>query len=816
MVAKGRDIISDWFRSRNWDPFPFQEETAEYYLQGKSGLLNAPTGSGKTYALFLPVLVEWLNENPNFQTKKNNGLQLIWITPLRALSKDIQKAMQAVCDELSIPWRIEFRTGDTDTKTRQRQKKSMPEVLITTPESLHLLLASKNYPKFFKNLKAFVVDEWHELLGSKRGVQAELAISRLIHLKPDLKIWAISATIGNLDQALEVLLGTSFKAKEIATVRSRVKKNLEVVSIMPEDASEMPWAGHLGIALLEKILPVINESRSTLIFTNTRAQCEIWYQRILEVAPELAGIMAMHHGSIDKEVRQWVEAELGQGNLKAVVCTSSLDLGVDFWPVETVIQIGGPKGVARFSQRAGRSGHQPGALSKIYFLPTHSLELIEAAALKHALNVGHFEARVPVHHPIDVLVQYMVTLSIGEGLDPEQIFEEVRCTYAFKDITRDEWDALLFFITTGGRSLNQYDEFSKVFKDPEGIFRIADRRKAMQHRIQIGTIVSDVMMKVKYQRGAVLGHIEEYFVSRLKEGNVFWFAGRPLEFIRLKGMTVEVRKTNRKKGIVPQYMGGRMAFSSQISELIRLKLTEYIEAKTDEPEFKCLDPLLEIQKERSIIPKADEFLIEVATTRDGFHYFFYPFEGRLIHEGMAALIGYRISKLQKASFSIAMNDYGFELLCDEALPLEEALKNDLFSVENLFDDIQKSINSTEMARRVFRDISVIAGLIFQGYPGKYKKGKHLQSSSQLIFDVFEKYDPDNLLFKQAFQEVYQNQVDEVRMRIALKRIQSQTIRVMHTKRFSPFAFPILADRLRTKMSTEELRDRIKKMSVVID
>lgn len=811
-MAKGKDIIATWYKTRKWKPFPFQLETAAYYLNGKSGLLNAPTGSGKTYALFLPVLIEWLDKTENFQEQYNNGLQLIWITPLRALSKDIQKAMQQVCEELSIPWRVECRTGDTKQKERAAQKKQMPEVLITTPESLHLLLASKNYPKFFKTLKAIVLDEWHELLGSKRGVQAELALSRLKGLSPNLKIWGISATIGNMEEALQVLLGNTFNIDTVATVIANISKEVEVASVLPDDVDEMPWSGHLGLALLEKVLPIIEKSRSTLLFTNTRSQAEIWYQKLLNVAPHLAGIIAMHHGSIDIKVRQWVESSLAAGTLKAVVCTSSLDLGIDFWPVETVIQIGGAKGIARFSQRAGRSGHQPGAVSKIHFLPTHSLELIEAAALKHALKTKHFEKRVPVINPIDVLVQYAVTIAVGEGMEADKIFKEVRTTYSFANLKEEAWQQVLNFITTGGQSLVQYDEFSRVLKIGD-LFKIASRGKAMRHRLQIGTIVGDTMLKVNYVRGKTLGHIEEYFVARLKEGDIFWFAGKALEFVNIKGMTVYVRKSNRKKGIVPQWMGGRMAFSSQLSELFRFKLTEYMEGKNEDIEFKTLKPLLDVQQERSIIPTKNEFLIEYSISRDGHHYFFYPFEGRTVHEGMAAVIGYRIAKQKRSTFSIAMNDYGFELLTDEPIPIEAALEQDLFSTDNLFADIQKSINATEMAKRTFRDIAVIAGLVFQGYPGKYKKGKHLQASSQLIFEVFQQYDEKNLLLQQAFKEVYENQVDEVRMRVAFKRIKNQEIKYIKTEKFSPFAFPIMTDRLRSKFSNEQLSERIKKMMI---
>ena len=377
-----------WFAKKGWTPFPFQRKTWAAYLGGTHGLVNAPTGSGKTYSLIIPILLDFIRNHPQQRDKQNNGLQAIWITPIRALTREIQSAAQRAVEDLGLRWQVAIRSGDTPQSERARQKRKPPELLITTPESLHLLLATKGYPKLFANLQCIVVDEWHELLGSKRGVQTELALSRLKGMLPGLRTWGISATIGNMDEALEVLLGETLHNGRYEVIRADIAKEIEVTSVLPDEIERFPWAGHLGTSLLAKVVPIIEQSKSTLIFTNTRAQCEIWYQGLLEVAPDLAGIIAMHHGSIARDLRDWVEDALHAGTLKAVVCTSSLDLGVDFRPVETIVQIGSPKGVARFMQRAGRSGHQPGALSRIYFVPTHSLELMEAAALRMAIVKG--------------------------------------------------------------------------------------------------------------------------------------------------------------------------------------------------------------------------------------------------------------------------------------------------------------------------------------------------------------------------------------------------------------------------------------------
>jgi ATP-dependent Lhr-like helicase len=858
MSTPGQQIISQWFQDKNWGQFAFQREMEEVYLSGNSGLLNAPTGSGKTFAMFLPFLEEYINSHPSdYKTRQNNGLLMLWITPLRALTNDIRKAMQSACDDLELPWKIMTRTGDTSAAEKAALKKKLPEVLLTTPESLHLMLAQKDYPKLFQNLQVVVVDEWHELLGTKRGVQVELGLSRLkalsfksrvLSLESEdlelqtkdyelkalspksltssskledlelqtkdyrLKIWGISATIGNLEQAAEVLLGNNIPPERIKMVRAKLEKKIVIESVIPDDVETYSWAGHIGIKLLPQVMEIVAKSKTTLIFTNTRSQSEIWYHAILDKYPEYAGIMAMHHGSLDNELRNWVEQALHNEALKVVVCTSSLDLGVDFRPVDTVVQIGSPKGVARFMQRAGRSGHHPGAISKAYFVPTHSLELLEGAALKQALKNGVYESRDPIVLALDVLMQYMVTLAVSEGFRANELFKELKTTFGYADLKRSEFNELLDFITNGGKTLAQYDEFLKVELE-KGLYKVNNRRVAMRHRLSIGTITSDVSIRVKWLSGGSLGTIEESFISRLKPGDNFWFAGRSLEFVRIKEMTAYVTKSNKKKGMIPSWMGGRMPLSSQLSAMLRFKLDEVAQGIEQDVEVKALKPLFEIQARESHLPRSDEFLIEHFESRDGHHLFFYPFEGRLVHEGMASLLAYRISRIKKASFSIAMNDYGFELLTDDDLPLQEALQNNLFTTDNLLDDIQHSLNANEMARRRFRDIAHIGGLIFTGYPGQPVKGKHLQASTSLLFDVFSEYEPNNLLVRQAYNEALAFQLEEFRLRAALQRIGKQKIIIKHTERPTPFAFPILVDSLgRERLTTESLEERVAKMA----
>lgn len=816
-ALKSYQTIEKLYHKRGWKPFPFQEEIWSAFLNGESGLLNAPTGSGKTLALWIPCLMEYMDKVSDYQQPKKNGLKILWITPLRALTKDTHRAMEETCTALEVAWRVDKRTGDTSSSARAKQQRNMPECLITTPESLHLMLALKSYEQVFKNLEAVIVDEWHELLGTKRGIQVELGLSRLRSLRPNLRTWGVSATIGNLAEAAKSLV----PHREPVIIRAKRKKKTQVVSILPDSVERFPWSGHLGVRMVEKVLPIIEESATTLLFTNTRAMTEIWYQRLLEVAPWLAGQMAMHHGSLDREVREWVEEAIHKGILKLVVCTSSLDLGVDFRPVETVIQVGSPKGVARFLQRAGRSGHQPDAVSKIFFLPTHSLELVEAAALQEAVQkvteedkVELIESRPLLDKPIDVLVQYLVTLAVSGGFSGAEILYEVKNTLAYETLTNEEWKWALQFITTGGQSLDAYDEYNKVEMEGEDFYVVNSRRIAMRHRLSMGTIVSEPVVNLKLVRGGYIGTVEEYFISRLNIGDAFFFAGRNLELVELKGLNAKVKPSKKKKGHVPRWTGARMLLSSQLADLIIHKIANYRSDKSIE--MRTIFPLMELQNQWSAIPQPNQLLIEKMKSDEGYHVFFYPFEGREIHELLAGVIAWRISQMQPITFSMAMNDYGFELLSDTEIPLEYALEEGLFSSDDLISDLSRSINNSEMAKRRFREIAAIAGLLFQGYPGKAVKTRHLQASTKLLFEVFVEYEPNNLLIKQAYDEVMGQQMGKDRVKKAFDNMTSKEIIITHPPKPSPFSFPILVDRLRDQISSETVEDRVAKMQLELE
>lgn len=801
--TEGYKIIADWMESKGNQPFEFQSKTWDKLGNGYSGMVVAPTGFGKTFSVFLGILIDFINHPENYE----KGLKLLWITPLRSLAKDLGRAMQEAIDEIGLDWTVEVRNGDTDVKDKQRQTRQMPDVLLVTPESLHLLLAQKGRERFFKSLHCVAVDEWHELLGSKRGVMVELALAYLKSKHPKIKVWGIAATIGNLDEAMNVLL-PNFKKK--VKIFAKEKKKIEIIPVYPEEVEVLPWAGHLGGKLADQVVPIILNSKTTIVFTNTRSQSEAWYQLLLEAYPDFAGQIALHHSSIDGNIRQWIEDALSEGKLKAVVSTSSLDLGVDFKPVDAVVQVGSAKGVARFMQRAGRSGHSPFEVSKIYFVPTHSLELIEVAALKEAVKTQTIENREPMVQTFDVLVQFMVTLALGGGFREDELFDVIRNSHAFSFMTADEWEWCIFFITSGGKIGANYEEFHKVVKDENGLLIVKSRKIAMLHRMNLGVIVSDAMLRVKFISGGYIGMIEEYFISKLKPGDKFVLAGRVLEFLRIKEMTAYV-KLSSGRAITPSWLGGRLPLSSNLSHFLRQKLAQSMHPNSKEKELHFLHPLVSRQNEHSHIPAEDEFLVELIKTKEGYHLFLYPFEGRLVHEVMSALIAYRISKLYPISFSMAMNDYGFELFSDSEIKITEEQLHEILNIENLTQDLLNSINATEMARRKFRDIAVISGLVIQTLPGAQRSNKSLQSSAGIIFKVLEEHDPENLLLKQAYSEVFNQQLEEHRLRAAFERISKSKIIYKFATAFTPLSFPIKVDSLRQSLSSEDLSTRIRKL-----
>ena len=836
-----------WFAAKGWEPFAFQREVWARMLEGRSGLLHATTGAGKTLAAWFGALAVCRAEScpsPLTDTPPDPGSagkplprpaqavatplgpRVLWITPMRALAADTTRALQAAADGLGMGWTVEQRTGDTAAATKARQRKTWPPALVTTPESLSLMLALADSEAVLGGVQVLVVDEWHELLGNKRGTQLLLALARMRRLNPNLRVWGLSATLGNLAEACEALAGP-----DGVTVRGATPKALTVDSLIPATMERFPWGGHLGLRLLNEVVAELEGSATSLVFTNTRSQAELWYQTLLEARPDWAGLIALHHGSLDPSVRQWVEAGLKAGQLKAVVCTSSLDLGVDFLPVERVLQIGSPKGVARLLQRAGRSGHAPGRPSRVTVVPSQALELLEAAAARRAAAAGRIESRQAPPWPLDVLVQHLLTLAVGPGFHPDALFEEVKSAWPYRDLDREAFDWCLGFTVHGGTSLAAYPEHHRIRRDEDGICRVANAAVARRHRMSIGTIVSDAAMNVQWLNGGRIGSVEESFIAGLREGDCFIFSGRVLQLVRVRDLTAFVTKAPVNQGAVPVWQGGKMPLSSELAEtaldllgeadaLLRQgqggDATSRLVAHP-EPELRALAPLLALQAEQSALPCAGRIVFEMIESDEGHHLFAYPLAGRMVHIGLGALLAWRAARQQPGTFSLAMNDYGFELLSRQPFDWPALLEPDgpgswaqgLLSQEHLVPDIQQALNATELSLRRFREIARVAGLVFTGYPGAGRSARQVQASAKLFFDVFRQHDPGNLLLAQAEAETLAQELDVERLQRCLARMaQAGQICLTRPKRFTPFAFPLMVERLRERVTTEQLNQRV--------
>lgn len=787
---------------RGWQPFAFQREVWQAMLDGRSGLLHATTGAGKTYAVWLGALMR-----DRVVAPAPSGARVLWITPMRALAADAVRALSQPLPDLAPSWHVGLRTGDTPSAQRTRQDRRLPEALVTTPESLSLLLTRPDARERLAGVHTVVVDEWHELLGNKRGVQVQLALARLRRWHPGLVIWGLSATLGHLQEAMAALLGHQHEG---VLVQGRVDKDLVIDTLLPSDPGRFSWAGHLGGQMLAPVVQDIERSGTTLVFANTRSQAELWYQMLLQARPDWAGIVALHHGSLDPNVRAWVEQGLKEGRLKAVVATSSLDLGVDFLPVERVLQIGSAKGVARLLQRAGRSGHAPGRPSRVTLVPTHTLELVEAAAARRAARAGRIEARSSPDKPLDVLVQHLVTVALGGGFEADDLLAEVRSTWAYRELTDAQWRWALTFVERGGPSLQAYPEYHRV-QCIDGVYRVTDAGIARRHRMQVGTIVSEASMHVKYLGGACLGSVEESFIARLKKGDCFLFAGRLLEFVRVQDMTAYVRRAEKDRGAVPRWGGGKMPLSTEMADAVLELLDAADQGEFGEPELEAARPLLEMQRRVSRLPRPGTLVIERYRSREGMHLYLYPFAGRWANLGLASLLAWRLARDRPNTFSIAVNDYGLELLSAEPVDVAPVLDGSIFTIDDLLHDVWASLNATELSRRRFREIARVAGLVFSGYPGAPKSMKQLQASSSLFFEVFRKYDAGNLLLGQAEQEVLSQELELQRLTLTLRRLQLWRRVMVDLRQPSPMSLPLMVERFREKLSNEKLADRLARL-----
>jgi len=792
-----------WYKQKKWTVFDFQRDAWMAWHAGQSGLIHSPTGSGKT-------LAAWLGPVQDALVNKVDGdlLRVLWITPLRALANDTRANLEQAAEALGADIQVDIRTGDTTSSRRTKQRTSPPFALVTTPESLSVMLSYSGAEMGLSGIHTIIVDEWHELLGSKRGVQLQLCIARLKTLNTALRIWGVSATLANLDESMRVLLGPHQAGTLIQGV---VPRAVEIDSVLPDNKARFKWSGHLGLQLVKPVIKAIDNAGTTLLFTNTRSQAELWFQALLDARPDWLHTIALHHGSLDRKLRTGIEDQLRVGSLSCVVCTSSLDLGVDFSPVDQVLQVGSPKGVARLMQRAGRSGHRPGAVSRILCVPTNALELIEIAAVRRALAARRIEGREPPRRSLDVLSQHLVTIAMGAGFTEKPMLEEIRNTHCFQDVSDLEWQWVMDFITRGGQALQGYPQYRKVLC-VAGVYRVMNKEVQQRHRMGIGTISSDTQISVSFQGGKRLGSTEENFIARLKPGDTFQFAGRHLELVRIKEMTAYVRKATKRSSAVPRWWGTQMPLTSELADSVQETLHEWQQGNASSPELTCMADVLALQQRWSYLPGPDDFLIEAIQTQEGYSLFFFPFAGRLAHEGLSMVIASRLSALAPMTLTLQINDYGFELQSPTAIDIDLKMLKKVFTVDNLLDDILSAINAGEIAKRQFRDIARIAGLVFDGFPGRAKTAKQVQASSGLIFDVLLNYDADNLLLDQARREVLEQQLEFSRLEATLEGLAKRRWHLVAPVRLTPLSFPLWAESINSQtLSSMSFQQRVESM-----
>ncbi len=802
------DRVEAWFAARGIEPFPYQREAWRRSLAGESGLIHAPTGCGKTHAAwFGPLLAGWADERARRKPRRRADappLTVLWITPMRALAQDLGAGLADVAAELAPGWIVEVRTGDASSALRARQSRRLPTVLVTTPESACLLLAHETAPERFGALHTVVVDEWHELLGTKRGTQTELLLARLRALAPGLRTWGLSATLGDPRLALEALVGVGAPGVVVAGPKAR---EIDCRTILPDDAGRFPWAGHLGLHLAEQVAAELDAVPSAIVFVNTRSQAERWFQAFRYLRYERQAEIGLHHGSIERDERLRIERGMADGSLWITVATSSLDLGVDFAPVELVVQVGSPKGIARLAQRAGRSGHGPGRVSRVLGVPTHALELVEFAAARRALARSSFEGREPLLRPFDVLAQHVVTVALGGGFVAAELLAEVRGTVAYRELTDDEWQRILAFCCFGGPALSAYERFARI-REEKGRYVGGSRLAARDHRMAIGTIASFGSLRVVLRNGRELGSVEELFLGRLAPGEAFTFAGRTVELVRVEADKAVVRPARSKAGKVARWMGGRMPLSNRLAHEIREVLGS---VGGRNPELVKLRPLLARQREASRLPAADELLIERIRLPDGDHAFLFPIAGRLVHEGLATLLSYRLTRRAAVTVVSTCSDWGLSLGARRGLGVADDEWTELLSGENLLEDILASLDAAGLARRHFREVARVAGLVHEGHPRRRKTTRQLQASAGLVYDVLVKHEPDSLLLEQARREALERSLEFTRLRATLAELAERRVVVTRPARLTPFAFPLWADKVREHVSSESWEERVRAM-----
>jgi len=772
------NILADWFAARGWRPHAHQLAMLEAARAGQSALLIAPTGGGKTLAGFLPSLVDLISGDA-----PEDGLHTLYISPLKALAVDIHRNLEVPIAEMALPIRAETRTGDTPQSKRQRQRKKPPHMLMTTPESLALLLSYEDAPEIFASLQCVILDELHAIEDNKRGDLLALGLSRLQALAPHVRRVGLSATVADPDR-LRRWLSTTANADDVELVLGVDGAEPDVAVL--ETGARLPWSGHMGAHAVPEIYDLLKDGGTTLVFVNTRAQAEIVFQELWRLNEDNLRI-ALHHGSLAVEQRRKVEAAMVRGELDTVVATSSLDLGVDWAAVDLVVQVGAPKGATRLLQRIGRANHQLDNPSRAVLVPANRFEVLECRAALDAIAAHTLDGVPERPGGLDVLAQHILGAACAGPVDRDALFEQVRTAGPYAGLTREDYDDVFGFVATGGYALGAYDRFKRLFRKSDGLYEITSKTAIRDYRMNVGTIVEAPTLKVRLGRGRVLGEVEESFVNHLTEGDTFIFAGRLLEFVELRETSVITRPGKGDAPAVPAYVGGRLPLSTHLADRVRTILSD---PKTWSGLPEQVAEWLEVQRWRSLLPSRDGLLVE-SFPRGNKHYLVaYCFEGRNAHQTLGMLLTKRMERAGLNPLGFVATDYVIGVWSTRSV--EAADMESLFSEDMLGDDLEAWMAESSMLKRTFRNVAVIAGLIQRRHPGEEKSRRQVTFNSDLIYDVLRTHEPNHVLLRATRADAASGLTDVRRLAGMLARVKGK-ITHRHLDRVSPLAVPILLE-----------------------
>lgn len=790
-------VITEWFAHKGWAPRQHQLDVLTSWQAGASSLLIAPTGAGKTLAGFLPTLVDLADG-------KFEGLHTLYISPLKALAVDVQRNLNAPILEMGLKINAETRTGDTPASKRARQRSRPPHVLLTTPEQLCLLISHPHADLFFGSLKRIVLDELHALVTSKRGELLSLAIARIARLAPNLQITALSATVARPDLLREwIAQPLPQRETHLLTTTGGAAPELEIL----ETEQRLPWAGHSANYAHRDLYEVIKQHKTTLLFVNTRSQAELLFQGLWSVNDDMLPI-ALHHGSLSVEQRRKVEGAMVSGQLKAVVCTSTLDLGIDWGDVDLVVQVGAPKGSSRMLQRIGRANHRLDEPSKAMLVPSNRFEVLECEAALEAVAEGQQDSEDPVNGGYDVLAQHVLGMACAEPFLADELYDEVRRAWPYRDLPWEQFERVVDFVATGGYALRAYERYARLKLTDDGKWRIANAQVAQQYRLNVGTIIEEPMIKVRLIRtrglkkgtqspigagGRVLGEMEEYFFGTLLPGDTFMFGGEIVAFEGMKDNEAFVSRAQSANPKIPSYTGGKFPLSTYLAERVR-RIMDSPEEWTKLPEQ--VEMWLRLQRDISVMPRRDSLLVETFPRGTQNYLVCYPFEGRLAHQTLGMLLTRRLERARARPLGFVASEYALAIwgLGDLSglIRTGRLSLDDLFAEDMLGDDLEDWLDESALMKRTFRNCAIISGLIERRHPGKEKTGRQITMSSDLIYDVLYQHEPDHILIQATRRDAARGLLDIERLGDMLRRIRSHIVH-KPLERVSPLAVPILLD-----------------------